>query len=101
MLKIQDYRIVRDGENAAVYMVTRDKDKEISYDKDGNERMRVVAYVRDLQGALLSVQRKMSVTAFEKEHDIHKLMTLLEQQQEELIQLVKVGCTDCLGGSDE
>ena len=88
-LVIGDFEIIADGDYATVTKIGQNK-------KTGDKTLTPVAYVRDLLGALAAVQRRMSVSALEKETNIKKLMTLLQKQHEELINLVKAGCVDCL-----
>lgn len=84
-----NYKIVKDGENAAVMLIGENK-------KTGEKTLKPVAYVRDLLGALEAVQRKMGVDAFDKEPEAKKLLKLLVQQHEELLSIVKSKCKECL-----
>jgi hypothetical protein len=88
-MRIGDFKIVRDGETVAVLKLGENK-------KTGEETARPVAYVRDLHAALLSVKRKMSVEAFDKQSDVKKLIKVLEDQYNDIKSIVKRGCRECL-----
>ncbi len=83
------YEIVKDGETAAVMLIGENK-------KTKEKTLKPIAYVRDLLGALLAVQRKMSVDAFDEQPEAKKLIKLLEKQQQDLVTIVKSKCTECL-----
>ena len=85
---IDKYKIMRDGETVAVYLVGENK-------KTKEETLKPVAYVRDFLGGLEAVQRKMSVEACEKS-DLTAAVKLLKKQHAEIKALVKKGCKDCL-----
>lgn len=86
---IGKYEIVKDGETASVMLIGENK-------KTKEKTLKPIAYVRDLLGALLAVQRKMSVDDFDKEPDAKKLIKVLEKNQQELISIVKSKCSECL-----
>jgi len=86
---IGKYEIVKDGETAAVMLIGENK-------KTKEKTLKPVAYVRDLLGALLAIQRKMSVDDFDKHPEAKKLIKVLEQHQQDMISIVKSKCTECL-----
>lgn len=85
---IGQFKIARDGETVAVYLVGENK-------KTKEETLKPVAYVRDFLGGLEAVQRKMSVDACE-ESGIGGAIKLLKKQHAEIKALVKKGCKGCL-----
>jgi len=88
-MRFGKYEILRDGETAVLMLVGENK-------KTKEETLKPIAYTRDLLGALQSMQRKMSVDEFSAEPDAKRLMKLIEKNQDELVDLVKSKCRECL-----
>lgn len=85
---IDKFKIKRDGENVAVYLVgVNQKTKE--------ETLKPVAYVRDFLDGLLAIKRKMGVDACESA-GLPEAIELLKKQEADILKLVKKGCKDCL-----
>ncbi len=84
-----NYEIVKDGETAALMLIGMNK-------KTQEKTLKPVAYVRDLLGALLALQRKMSVVEFDEHPEAKELIEILQKNQQELLDTVKSKCKECL-----